>query len=109
VVSVTQATLFGGGSAVFSADGIYRYRLERRGLLANDRVCLFIMCNPSTADDVKNDPTLSRCCNYARNWGYGRLIVCNLFGQRSTDPAALCDAAEHGGDPRRRRNRPGSA
>ena len=38
------------------------------------------MLNPSTADEVKLDPTCSRARDYAERWGYGALIVTNVFG-----------------------------
>jgi hypothetical protein len=44
------------------------------------------MLNPSTADEVKLDPTCSRARDYAERWGYGALIVTNVFGWRATDP-----------------------
>lgn len=44
------------------------------------------MLNPSTADEVANDPTVERCERRARMWGYRRLIVTNLFAFRATDP-----------------------
>jgi len=41
-----------------------------------------------------------RCIGFARSWGYGWLDVLNLFAYRSTDPAAVLDAAEdRSGDP----------
>ena len=47
------------------------------------------MLNPSTADQYINDPTVQRCMNFARKWGYGALNVLNLFAYRSTDPSLL--------------------
>lgn len=47
---------------------------------------MFLMLNPSTADESKNDPTVERCERWARSWGYGGLLVCNLFAFRATDP-----------------------
>lgn len=44
------------------------------------------MLNPSTADEVKLDPSCTRARIYAERWGYGALIVTNLFGWRATDP-----------------------
>jgi hypothetical protein len=45
--------------------------------------------NPSTADEVKNDPTVTRCINYARAWGFGGLVMMNAFAIRGTDPGVL--------------------
>lgn len=53
------------------------------------RLALFIMLNPSTANEVVLDPTVTRCKRYAEDWGYGGLIVCNLFDFRATDPRAM--------------------
>jgi hypothetical protein len=49
-------------------------------------VANFLMLNPSTADEVKLDPSCTRARLYAERWGYGALIVTNLFGWRATDP-----------------------
>lgn len=51
------------------------------GPLAN-----FLMLNPSTADEVELDPSCTRARVYAERWGFGALIVTNLFGWRATDP-----------------------
>jgi hypothetical protein len=75
-------------SAVISADGRYRYRLERV-FPAGYGTVTFVMLNPSTADAEKDDPTIRRCKGFATRWGYSRLIVVNLFALRSTDPKAL--------------------
>ena len=74
--------------AVFSDDRKYRYILRRKTGFG-DETCLFIMLNPSTADEVKNDPTVQRCINYSNMWGYGNLIVCNLFAYRATLPSDM--------------------
>jgi len=76
--------------ALFSEDRVYRYLL-RREIWVQRTTCLFIMLNPSTADEVKNDPTVTRCINFARYWGFGRLEVCNIFAYRATDPKELYD------------------
>lgn len=50
---------------------------------------LFIMLNPSTADAVENDPTITRCMGFAKREGATHLTVVNLFALRSTDPNGL--------------------
>lgn len=76
------------GSAVFSPDEVYRYRLDR-DFQRPGPVHAWIMLNPSTADAQVNDPTVRRCVGFSHAWGAGRLIVTNLYALRSTDPAAL--------------------
>ena len=74
--------------AVFDKSGRYRYSLWRiwdESLSA----CTFVMLNPSTANETNNDPTVARCINYAKAWGYGKLNVRNIFAYRSTDPREL--------------------
>ena len=74
--------------AEFSLDMLYRYSLWR--FWKKDRgYAAFVCLNPSTADEYKNDPTVTRCINYAKSWGYGGMIMLNLFAYRSTDPKNL--------------------
>jgi hypothetical protein len=85
------------GRAATSEDGLYRYVLERDlprelGTGRDDVRCLFVMLNPSTADAFVDDPTVRRCCAFARSWGYTSLSVVNLFAFRATDPAKLLRA-----------------
>ncbi len=56
------------------------------------------MLNPSTADESANDSTVERCQRYARAWGYGGLIVCNIFALRATDPKVMRQANDPVGD-----------
>jgi len=85
---VNRSPYGGPGSAVLSECKRYRYRLNRVFATGTGAV-VFVMLNPSTADAEFDDPTVGRCISYARWWGFGRLEVVNLFGLRSTDPAAL--------------------
>ncbi len=47
------------------------------------------MLNPSTADEVDNDPTIERCQRRAITMGYGSMIIVNLFPFRMTDSTQL--------------------
>ncbi|MFW5658691.1 MAG: DUF1643 domain-containing protein [Bacteroidota bacterium] len=49
----------------------------------------FIMLNPSTADANVDDPTIRRCINFSKSWGYNRLLVGNLYAYRSPHPRDL--------------------
>jgi len=76
--------------AVLTNDGLYRYRLTRTWDVEKPTLA-FIMLNPSTADATTDDPTIRRCLGYAEDWGYGRLVVGNLFAYRTSDPSELRD------------------
>ena len=52
------------------------------------------MLNPSTADEVKLDPTCSRARDYAERWGFGGIYITNIFAWRATDPEAMKAAAD---------------
>lgn len=78
--------------AVISACERYRYRLWHILHPSNGSRVLFVMLNPSTADGVKDDPTIRRCIGFAQDWGFGRLDVANLFAFRATKPADLAKA-----------------
>lgn len=54
----------------------------------------FIGLNPSIADDQIDDPTIRRCMNYAKEWGYGGLYMANLFAYRATNPREMFKAKE---------------
>lgn len=78
-------------SAVFSPCRTWRYTLSRWTVQEEHHFnsVLFVCLNPSTADEVKNDQTVTRCAMSAARWGYDRVVVCNIFAVRSTDPKAL--------------------
>ncbi|MCL5098512.1 MAG: DUF1643 domain-containing protein [Candidatus Omnitrophica bacterium] len=87
---ITIATPFQLGTlchAVFSPCRQWRYELWRRW--GSDPYCMFIGLNPSTADEVNDDPTVRRCIRFARQWGYGALCMTNIFAWRATDPADM--------------------
>ncbi len=80
-------------TAELSDDGVYRYALERRWQaelgLQSELAVLFVMLNPSTADESADDPTVRRCVSFASSWGYTGVQVGNLFAFRATDPGRL--------------------
>jgi hypothetical protein len=71
----------------------YRYALRR---VWDDslRSVLFVMMNPSTADQLDDDPTVAKCQRYARAWGYGTLLVGNTFAYRATHQKDLMQVAD---------------
>ena len=75
-------------NATFSDCRKYRYALSRTWD-GKKKTVLFIGLNPSTADEKIDDPTIRRCINYAQNWGYGSLLMVNLFAYRATIPTEL--------------------
>lgn len=74
--------------ANISKDKIYRYTLSRTWDSTKPTV-LFIGLNPSIADENVDDPTVTRCINFAKDWGYGTLLMANLFAYRTTYPKEI--------------------
>lgn len=63
----------------FSEDKRHRYRLWKQwnesGTPSNP--CCFCLFNPLPGDSFATDPTLMRCEQFARSWGYdGVMVVC---------------------------------
>jgi len=80
-----MAVIRNDSGAVFSSCRRWRYLLWRRW----DRglpVANFLMLNPSTADEFKLDPSCTRARRYAERWGYGSVLITNIFAWRATDP-----------------------
>ena len=73
--------------AEISPCGTYRYALYRDWDIG--RAVTFVMLNPSTADASIDDPTIRKCIGFARQWGYGRLMVVNVMAYRATQPKDL--------------------
>jgi hypothetical protein len=99
------------GGAVISPCERYRYVLWRElvrplevpgPLLATEprepHRLLFVMLNPSTADQVLPDATVTRCIGFGRREKATTIAIVNLFAFRSTDPSALRSAQEAGID-----------
>lgn len=76
-------------SAIFSPCRTWRYTLERIWWPQDQHWVAFIGLNPSTADEVQDDPTVRRCIGFAKSWGFGRMLMLNIFAYRATLPRDL--------------------
>ena len=65
------------GSAIISDDAVHRFELWRTWDDTKPRMT-FVMLNPSTADAVKSDATITRCIGFAMREG--------LRGNRRREP-----------------------
>lgn len=88
---------FIGDGAEISDCGRYRWILWRE-CMPGGRPLVFCMLNPSAADAVKPDPTITRCLGFARRENASGIVVVNLSPWRATDPRDL-DAARRRGEP----------
>lgn len=83
------------GDADFSPCGLYRYRLRRNlGGDGGEMTVCWVLLNPSTADAQHDDPTIRRCIRFSKAWGYGRVVILNIFAFRATDPRKMYAAAD---------------
>ena len=85
------------GTAEFSSCSRFRYSLTREWD-ATRPWCCFIGLNPSTADANTDDPTIRRCVGFAKSWGYGNLLMLNLFAYRTPSPKEMFNAWKRGTD-----------
>ena len=83
--------------AIISDCGKYRYELHREWDKSKRKV-LFIMLNPSTADGLNNDLTTIRCINFAKKWGYGGIMIGNIYPFRAKRPKHLRKWLNEGSD-----------
>lgn len=99
------------GWARFSDDMTMRYRLARiltirapranvlarllpgetltRDLSSPVLRIVWLLCNPSTADAFKPDPTFTECIKFSSSWGGDVCEIVNLWAWRSPCPADL--------------------
>jgi hypothetical protein len=82
------------GAAVFDGPGdMYRYELSR--VWDESKPVLFVIgMNPSTANSAFDDPTLYKVRHYAESWGYGTLLMGNVFAYRATDKKRLLEVSD---------------
>lgn len=74
--------------AGISSDEKYRWWLFRCWKIKLPLI-IWIMMNPSTADHKKNDPTILKVIRYSKRWGYGAVLVLNIYAFRSSKPENL--------------------
>jgi len=85
-----------------------RYRYELGGELGvpqplldtvkQVRLIVWIMLNPSVADETEDDPTIRAIVGFSERWGYNRLCVGNVYAWCATDPQAMFKAKRQGTD-----------
>lgn len=86
--------------ARFSRDRTHRYVLGRSweqtqgDLLSgwdapSQGTVVFVMLNPSRASHLIDDPTLRRCIAFAKQWGFGRVELVNMFSIVTPYPEQL--------------------
>jgi hypothetical protein len=85
---LTDHDLAGERGCVLSDCGTHRYRLHREWDKSRPTLA-FLMLNPSTADHLTDDPTVTRCLLRAAAGKFGRLEIANLFPLRATYPDEL--------------------
>lgn len=71
--------------AYFSNDRQFRYWLTRIWDESLPIYCV-IGCNPSTADETIDDPTIRRVIGFGQRLGYGGALMLNVGAYRATDP-----------------------
>lgn len=81
----TSKLVSGNGATIV---GEFRYRLWRTWDETRPHL-LWVLLNPSIANDQLDDPTLKRCKAFSKEWGYGALEIVNLFAFRATHPQDL--------------------
>jgi len=88
---------FAQRGAFFNQDRTFRYWLFRQW----DETLPKAMCiglNPSTANEIDNDPTIKRLMPLLKNAGYGGFYMCNLFAFVSPNPDDLRRIIDATGD-----------
>lgn len=79
--------------AIFSDDRMYRYILTRTWDTTKPYI-IFVGLNPSTADETEDDNTIKKLVRYSKRWGYGGIIMTNIFAFRATQPKDMKKAED---------------
>ena len=74
--------------AEFSIDKKERYSLKREWDNSKNKI-LYIMLNPSFADDKDDDPTIRRLINFTKKFNSGGFLVGNIFTTITPNPKEL--------------------
>lgn len=85
--------LFGWNDAEFSPCRTWRYVLRRRWRMDGEAL-LVVMLNPSKANEVRSDNTVTKCINFAKDLGFAGLTVGNIFAYMATDPKDMRRAVD---------------
>lgn len=80
-------------SAIFSACGRYRHRLDRDVQLFGV-VAVLVGVNPSTAGAQQNDHTIAKEIGFAKVHGWSRIIKVNVFDWVATDVGELAQVQQ---------------
>jgi len=80
--------------AEFDRTRSYRYVLKRQWGSDTGKFINFVLLNPATADEEKNDRVTTGCIKFAQNLGYHGLYLTNLFSFRATKPVDMKDATD---------------
>ncbi|MGE7115083.1 DUF1643 domain-containing protein [Lysinibacillus sp. NPDC047702] len=75
---------------IFSKDKKYRYFLKKTWDDKKGNI-VFLMLNPSKADLIKSDNTVTNATNYAVDKDFGSITIVNLFAFMDTDKKSLKD------------------
>ncbi len=84
----------GPHGAMLDESRVYRYSLWRRWRAdaCMSGMAAFVGLNPSKADETQDDPTTRRCIGFAQSWGFGGMVILNIFAIRATDPQEMKQA-----------------
>lgn len=84
-VRIETGAIDGGyAAATLSVCGKYRFELTRSWRAGP--MGLVLLHNPSTADHLRNDPTIRRLIQWHHRWGFGGFRVVNLLPIRTSSP-----------------------
>lgn len=75
--------------------GNYRWSLKK--VWDKDKpVIVFVCLNPPSANPIKDNPTTRRCISFAKKWGFGTLIMMNLYALCTPNQTMLYEHCNDG-------------